>query len=129
MSYEKFIMDADQAGMMRVYAEGIDMTENGQAMEAIREIGSFSDDVPKHYLGCEHTKKNFKTAFYMSDVLDDNSFEQWVQDGSRDTAKIANGIYKKMLSEYELPPLDPEIDKALLAYMKTRKDSFEDSNI
>jgi trimethylamine--corrinoid protein Co-methyltransferase len=129
MSYEKFIMDADQAGMMRVSAEGIDMSENGQAMDAIREIGSFSDDVPKHFLGCEHTKKNFKTAFYMSDVLDDNSFEQWVQDGSRDTAMLANGIYKKMLSEYELPPLDSEIDEALLAYMKERKDSFEDSNV
>tara|TARA_B110000259_G_scaffold120083_1_gene136517 strand:+ start:420 stop:551 length:132 start_codon:yes stop_codon:yes gene_type:complete len=42
---------------------------------------------------------------------------------------IANGIYKKMLSEYELPPLDPAIDEALLKYIKDRKDSFEDSNI
>ena len=82
-----------------------------------------------HFLGCEHTKKNFKTAFYMSDVLDDNSFEQWVQDGSRDTATIANGIFKKMLAEYQPPPLDPAIDEALLAYIKERKDSFEDSNI
>jgi trimethylamine--corrinoid protein Co-methyltransferase len=65
----------------------------------------------------------------MSDVLDDNSFEQWVQDGSRDTAMIANGIYKKMLSEYEFPPLDRAIDEALLKYIKDRKDSFEDSNI
>ena len=122
-------MDVDQAGMMRVSVEGVDMSENGQAMDSIREIGSFSDDVPKHYLGCEHTKKNFKTAFYMSDVLDDNSFEQWVEDGSRDTAMIANEKYKQMLSDYELPPLDPAIDEALLAYMKERKDSFEDSNI
>ena len=129
MSYEKFVMDVDQAGMMRVSAEGVDMSDNGQAMDAIREIGSLSDEVPKHYLGCEHTKKNFKTAFYMSDVLDDNSFEQWVEDGSRDTAMIANEKYKQMLSDYELPPLDPAIDEALLAYMKERKDSFEDSNI
>ena len=42
---------------------------------------------------------------------------------------IANEIYKKMLSEYELPPLDPSVDEALLAYIKDRKDSFEDSNI
>jgi trimethylamine--corrinoid protein Co-methyltransferase len=28
-----------------------------------------------------------------------------------------------------LPPLDAEIDEALLAYMKERKDSFEDSNV
>ncbi len=129
MSYEKFVMDVDQAGMMRVSVEGVDMSENGQAMDAIREIGSFSDDVPKHYLGCEHTKKNFKTAFYMSDVLDDNSFEQWVEDGSRDTAMIANEKYKQMLSDYELPPLDPAIDEALLDFIKERKDSFEDSNI
>jgi trimethylamine--corrinoid protein Co-methyltransferase len=65
----------------------------------------------------------------MSDVLDDNSFEQWVEDGSRDTAMIANEKYKQMLSDYELPPLDPAIDEALLAYIKERKDSFEDSNI
>ena len=65
----------------------------------------------------------------MSEVLDDNSFEQWVQDGSRDTAMIANGIYKKMLTEYELPPLDSAVDEALLKYIKDRKDSFEDSNI
>ena len=124
MSYEKFILDADQAGMMRVSAEGIDMSENGQALDAIREVGPQS-----HFLGCEHTKQNFKTAFYMSDVLDDNSFEQWVEDGSRDAATIAAEKYKKMLSDYELPPLDPAIDDALLAYIDERKSSFEDSNI
>jgi len=124
MSYEKFIIDCDQAGMVRVSVEGIEMNDNGQAMDAIREVGPQS-----HFLGCEHTEKNFKTAFYMSDVLDDNSFEQWVEDGSRDTATIASEKYKKMLKEYELPPLDSDIDKALLDYIKSRKDSFEDSNI
>jgi len=124
MSYEKFIIDSDQAGMMRISAEGVEMNENGQAMDAIREVGPQS-----HFLGCSHTEKNFKTAFYMSDVLDDNSFEQWVEDGSRDTATIASEKYKKLLDEYELPALDPKIDNALLDYIKTRKDSFEDSNI
>ena len=42
---------------------------------------------------------------------------------------IANEKYKQMLSDYELPPLDPAIDEALLAYINERKDSFEDSNI
>jgi len=124
MSYEKFILDADQAGMMRVSVEGIDMSENGQAMDAIREVGPQS-----HFLGCLHTEKNFKTAFYMSDVLDDNSFEQWVEDGSRDAAALAAEKYKEMLASYEMPALDPAIDEALLAYMAERKGSFEDSNI
>ncbi len=104
MSYEKFVIDTDQAGMMRVSVEGVDMTENGQAMDAIHEVGPQS-----HFLGCEHTKKNYKAAFYMSDVFADNSFEQWEEDGLRDTAIIANEKYKKMLSDNKLPPLDPAI--------------------
>ncbi len=124
MGYEKFIMDADQAGMMAVFAKGVDMSENGQAMSAIAEVGP-----GKHFLGCEHTQKNFKTAFYQSNVSDNNSFEQWVEDGSLSAEDRAEKAYKTMLAEYTLPELDPEIDAKLLAYMEERKASFPDSNI
>ena len=36
VGYEKFIMDADQCGMMAVFTEGVDLSENGQALDAIR---------------------------------------------------------------------------------------------
>ena len=36
IGYEKFILDADQCGMMQVFAQGIDLSENGQALDAIR---------------------------------------------------------------------------------------------
>lgn len=124
MGYEKFIMDTDQAGMLRVSAEGVDMSENGQAMDAIREVGP-----GQHFLGCDHTQRNFKTAFYMSEMADNNSYEQWVEDGSSDAATRANAKWKQMLADYELPPLDPAIDEALLAYMEERKASFPDSNV
>jgi trimethylamine--corrinoid protein Co-methyltransferase len=124
MGYEKFIMDADQAGMLRVMAEGVDMSENGQAMSALREVGP-----GKHFLGCEHTQANFKTAFYMSNVTDNNSYEQWVEDGSLDMAARANKRYKEMLASYQLPALDEAIDEALLAFMEQRKASFPDSNV
>ncbi len=38
-SYEKFVIDADQLTMFQRLAEGIDYSENGQAMSAIREVG------------------------------------------------------------------------------------------
>ena len=123
-SYEKLIMDADQLGMMQVYAGGVDLSENGQALSAIREVGP-----GKHFLGCDHTQNNFKTAFYRSSVADNNSFEQWEMEGSKDTVMRANTLYKKMLNEYEAPELDPAIDEALVEYMTKRKDSFADSNI
>ena len=124
MGYEKFIMDADQAGMMHTLLAGVDLSENGQAMDAIREVGP-----GKHFLGCTHTQANFETAFYRSPLADNNSFEQWEAEGSTDMAQRANKLWKKQLAEYEAPALDPAVDEALMDYMSRRKGSFPDSNV
>jgi trimethylamine--corrinoid protein Co-methyltransferase len=124
MGYEKFMMDVDQAGMMQTFLSGVDMSENGQAMDAIREVGP-----GKHFLGCAHTQANFETAFYRSSLADNNSFEQWEAEGAPDMARRANGLWKRQLAEYEAPPLDPAIDEALIDYMTRRKSSFADSNV
>ncbi len=121
MGYEKFIMDADQANMIAKLLEGVDLSENGQALDALREVGPGA-----HFLGAAHTQANFETAFYRSNVADNNSFEQWQQDGSKDAATRANGIWKSMLADYEAPPLDPAIDEALLSFIERRKSEFED---
>ena len=123
MGYEKFIMDADQAGMMHTLLAGVDLSENGQAMDAIREVGP-----GKHFLGCAHTQANFETAFYRSPIADNNSYEQWEAEGAKDLAQRANAVWKKMLAEYEAPPLDPAIDEALQDFMGRRKASFPDSS-
>lgn len=124
MGYEKFIMDVDQAGMMHTLLAGVDMSENGQAMDAIREVGP-----GKHFLGCAHTQANFETAFYRSPIADNNSFEQWDIEGRQDLAQRANTRWKKLLAEYEAPPLDPAIDESICDYINRRKASFPDSNI
>ncbi len=122
-SYEKLLMDADQLGMMQVLAGGMDGSVNGQAMDAIHEVGPGG-----HFLGCEHTRKNFMSAFYRSSIADNNSFEQWQSEGSLDSVARANSMVKKMLAEYQTPDIDPAIDEALLDYIRQRKDSFSDSN-
>ena len=124
MGYEKFVMDADQAGMMHTLLAGVDLSENGQALEAIREVGP-----GKHFLGCAHTLANFETAFYRSPLADNNSYEQWEAEGRRDMTVRANESWKKQLQEYVEPALDPAVDEALLDYMNRRKASFPDSNV
>ena len=121
MGYEKFILDADQANMIAILLGGVDLSENGQAMDALREVGPGS-----HFLGATHTQANFETAFYRSPIADNNSFEQWEEEGSLDVAQRANKIWKKMLNEYEAPALDPAIDEALLAFMAQRKSEYAD---
>jgi trimethylamine--corrinoid protein Co-methyltransferase len=124
VGYEKFILDADQCGMMAVFVKGVDMSENGQALDAIRGNGP-----GQHYLGTAHTLANFETAFYRSETADNNSFEQWEEDGGLDAAQRANRIWKRMLREYEAPPLDPAIDEALLEFIVRRKAAMPDSEV
>src|SRR3981081_2107543 len=121
MGYEKFVMDADQAGMMHKLLEGVDLSDNGQALDAIREVGP-----GKHFLGCAHTQANFQTAFYRSPLADNKIFEQWDAEGAADMNKSATPQRKKQLAEYELPPMDPAVDEALLDYINRRKASFPD---
>jgi trimethylamine--corrinoid protein Co-methyltransferase len=121
MGYEKFVMDADQAGMLGVMLSGIDNSDNGQAMDAIREVGP-----GKHFLGCAHTLANFESAFYRSSIADNNSFEQWSGDGALDANARANRVWKKMLREYEAPPLDSAIDEALRAYIDEKHATLPD---
>jgi trimethylamine--corrinoid protein Co-methyltransferase len=90
MGYEKFIMDCDQANMISVLLQGVDMSENAQAMDAFEEVGP-----GKHFLGSAHTLSNFETAFYRSTVADNNSYEQWSAEGSLDSAQRANVLWKK----------------------------------
>jgi trimethylamine--corrinoid protein Co-methyltransferase len=124
VGYEKFVMDADQCGMAAVFVNGIDMSENGQAVDAIVENGP-----GQHFLGTAHTLANFETAFYRSEIADNNSFEQWQEDGSLDAAQRANAIWKRMLRDYEAPPLDEGIDEALQEFIAKRKASMPDSEV
>ena len=123
MSYEKFIMDADQAAMMEIFLKGVDLSENGQAMDALREVGP-----GQHFLGCAHTQANFESAFYRSPLADNNSFEQWSAEGQKDSITRANGIWRERLASYEAPAIDPGVDEALLAFMAQRKSEMPDQD-
>jgi trimethylamine---corrinoid protein Co-methyltransferase len=124
MGYEKFILDLDQCGMVHELAKGVDLSPNGQAIDAIIENGP-----GQHFLGAAHTLANFETAFYRSNIADNNSFEQWELEGSKDAAERANVIWKRMLAEYEPPPIDEAKDEELRDWIDRKKASFPDSNV
>ena len=110
--------------MMQVLAGGVDLRENGQAMDAIREVGARAS----HFLDCGHTQANFETAFYRSPIADNNSYEQWLAEGEQDAAQRANKLWKRMLAEYEAPAIDPAIDEALRIHRQA-KASIPDSEV
>jgi len=121
-SFEKFVMDADQLGTLHHLARGVEMDENAQAMDALREVGPGG-----HFLGCAHTQKNFKAAFWKSDLLDYKPFETWEEEGARDTQALASLRVEKMLGDYQEPALDPAIREGLDAFVAQKKRAEPDS--
>lgn len=122
IGYEKFVLDCDQLGMMMTFAKGLDMSENGQALSAMRE-----NSPGHHFLGTAHTLANFETAFYRSDIADNNSYEQWFEDGASNASQRANKLWKQRLAAYEPPALDEAIDAELQEFMARRKSELPDA--
>jgi len=121
MGYEKFILDADFCSALHTYMAGLSIDANQLAFDAFKEVGP-----GKHFFGCGHTMANYKTAFWESAAADNNSFEQWRDAGERDSLVRANAIWKKLLNEYQAPPLDPLIDETLREFVAQRKSENPD---
>ena len=121
-SIEKFVMDADQLGILHKFAAGVTTDENAQAMDALREVGPGG-----HYLGCAHTQENFKSAFWRSEVLDYKPFETWADEGARDTQTLASARAAKLLAAYQEPGIDPGIREALNEFVAKKKAAVPDA--
>ena len=115
--------DVDQAAAWHAFAPGVDMSPNGQAIDAL-----LSNEPGTHFLGHPHTLANFESAFWRSTNADNSSFEQWDIEGARDANVRANATWKKMLEDYEPPPIDEAVDEELCDFIDRKKASFPDAN-
>jgi len=115
-SYEKFVIDCEMVQQIIAYLGPVCATQDDIAVDAIREVGPRG-----HFFGIQHTRDRYETAFYSPFLSDWSNFESWQERGSRDTPRRANGIWKKILAEFEPPPLDEAIDEELRDFVERRK--------
>ena len=101
-SVAKFVVDAEQCAMAYRMAEGPMWEDFDTALSAVSDIGPGG-----HYLGHEHTQDNFQTAFFMPELFDNNSIEQWMAEGSKEITERALDYARALLNDYEEPTLDP----------------------
>ena len=121
IGYEKFVIDLDNCGAMQRMLNGLTIDENNLAKQAYRQAGPGDN-----FFGVAHTLANFKTANYMSDLADTQSYEQWTELGSQTLEQRANKRFKQMLADYQQPPMELHIDQALRDYVDSRKQSMPD---
>lgn len=115
-SVAKFVVDAEQCAMAYRMAEGPKWDDFDAALAAVPDVGPGG-----HYLGHPHTQEHFQTAFFMPELFDNNSIEQWTAEGSKEINTRALEYARKLLSEYEEPKLDEAKDEALRDYIARRE--------
>ena len=118
-SFAKFLLDAEQLEMYYRFGEGVKLDDLPAAMAAVREVPPGG-----HYLGTAHTREKFQTAFFMPELLDNNSWDQWAAEGSTDATARALARCEEMLGRYEEPVLDPAVDEALQAFIQRREEEL-----
>ncbi len=115
-STAKFIVDAEMCAMGYRMAEGIKWDDFDAALAAVPDVGPGG-----HYLGHPHTLEHFQKAFFMPEMFDNNSIEQWQAEGGVEINERALARARAMLNDYEEPKLDAGINDALLDYIARRE--------
>ena len=121
MSYEKFMLDADLCGALHSYLDGVKIDDDQLAVEAFAEVGPGN-----HFFGCSHTMAHYETAFWDSELSDNEPFEKWEAAGSEDAATRANRAWKQRLADYEAPPMAAGMREELEAFIARRKGEMAD---
>jgi len=115
-SFEKVVLDAELLQMMAEFLVPIEVNEATLGLDAIAEVGPGG-----HFFGAAHTMDRYESAFYSPILSDWRNFETWQEAGAETATMRANAIYKRLLADFEPPPLDPAIREELAAFVAKRK--------
>lgn len=123
-SYEKFVIDVENLGMMQRFLRGIEVNTETLALDSIAEVGPGG-----HHFGTAHTLARFQTAHYAPIVTDHHNYGTWLAAGAPDARQRAHSIWKQWLQDYEAPPLDAGTNEALQDYVARRSRELATSQL
>ncbi|MGR3389541.1 trimethylamine methyltransferase family protein [Sagittula sp.] len=118
-SPEKFVMDCEVLGQIQRYMEPEvwDCSDESLALETIREVGPNG-----HFFGVQHTQDCYETAFYQPFLSDWKNYEAWEAAGAVWTAERAHAVFKRIIDEFEAPPMEDAVAEELAAFVAKRKE-------
>jgi len=113
VSLESLVIDHEICGMIHRMLAGITVNDAALAIDIIEKVGPGG-----HYLNQAHTLSNFQKEHYIPQICDRDSHENWLAKGSLGMLDTAKQKVKKILSEHQPSPLDPAVEKELLAIVQ-----------
>ena len=113
VSLESLVIDHEICDIIARILNGISVTEETLALDIIDKVGPGG-----HFLNQKHTMKYLKQEHFIPQLSDRDSYEAWVEKGKPSIQERAKDRVKKILAEHEPLPLDPTVEKELLAIIR-----------
>ena len=121
--FEKLIMDADRLGSyQKLLGVGLETDDNAFARDAYQEV-----EPGGHFLGSDHTMRNYQDIFYEPHLSDSENVESWEDGGAKDMRARAYEKWNDMLDHYQAPPIDEAKKDELTDYVARRKSELPDA--
>lgn len=121
MSYEKFVLDADNCGALLRFLEGMEVSAQTLSRDSYLEV-----EPGGNFLSTSHTIERFATANYESLLPDSGPFETWKEKGSQTAEQRAHLRWKQLLDDYRLPEMNTNKLAELNAFVAERDAQLAD---
>ena len=94
----------------------VEFTPDAFAMDLVKKVGASGN-----YLIEDHTVDRCRDEFFIPDLSDRSSHDQWIALEPRDVTARAQGLLAKRLAEYEKPAMHPMLEQKLVQFVENRK--------
>jgi len=95
-SYDMLTLTDEIIGMVKHIAKGIRVDEERLALDIIHNVGPGGN-----FLAEEHTLKHFREEFWFPQLINRQSYEKWVENGSSSLADRVNKKVLNILADYQ----------------------------
>lgn len=117
-SLEQLVIDNDIISMIKKAMDGIPVTDETLAVEAIKEVGIGND-----FIGHQTTMDNMELP---SDplVINRDMIGDWRAAGCKNLAEAAHDIVEDVLKNHVVEPIPADVDAKMKAIVKQADDEF-----
>jgi len=116
LDLDKLVLDCEMLGMASRFIDTMDTSPSALSFDAIEAAGPGGN-----FLETKHVLERYEDAFYEAELFDNNSFEQWRDEGAASACERAHRKRLQMESTYEQPAMDVGMASELELFVSERK--------
>jgi trimethylamine--corrinoid protein Co-methyltransferase len=112
-SFEKAVLDDDMIQYVKRLMQGVNVSQETLAVDVIHKVGPGGT-----FLTQRHTADWFQKEMTFPKCFDRRNLPEWQRAGSKSARQVANERAREILKDHWPEPLDPDIRKRLVEYVK-----------